>query len=215
MAAAIRDAITAAGGQLTAASRKTAARTAGYLDAKAPYLDYPKALTAGWPISSGVIEGTCRHLVKDRDITGARWGVATAEALLKLRALHQQRLRRLLDLPPRTRTRTQSPGPLRPHHLTLTPKELHPFRPGWPLFGRTATLNVAAYCALVSTVSAGQQRNGQVAGARHSLRISGSAGRVAESSRDRPPGQQLRDGNADITTAETVEFSTVAMPVSQ
>ena len=36
-----------------------------------------------------VIEGTCRHLVKDRmDITGARWGVATAEAILKLRALH-------------------------------------------------------------------------------------------------------------------------------
>jgi hypothetical protein len=89
VAAAIRDAITAACPQLTAAKRKAAAKTAGYLDAKAPYLDYPAALAAGWPISSGVIEGTCRHLVKDRmDITGARWGVATAEAVLKLRALH-------------------------------------------------------------------------------------------------------------------------------
>jgi len=49
----------------------------------------------------------------------------------------------------------------------------------------------------------------------HSLRISGSAGRVAESSRDRPPGQQLGDGHADITTAETAEFTPMAMPVSQ
>ena len=86
-AAALRTA--AASPQLTAAKRRTAARTAGYLEAKAPWLDYPAALAAGWPISSGVIEGTCRHLVKDRmDITGARWGVDTAEAVLKLRALH-------------------------------------------------------------------------------------------------------------------------------
>ena len=60
-----------------------------YLQAKQPYLNYPKALAAGWPVASGVIEGACRHLVKDRmDITGARWGVQTAEAILKLRALH-------------------------------------------------------------------------------------------------------------------------------
>ena len=31
---------------------------------------------------------------------------------------------------------------------------------------RTTTLNVAAYCALVSSISAGQQWNGQVAAAR-------------------------------------------------
>ncbi len=70
------------------AKRTTAAETAAYLDAKAPWLDYPTALAAGWPISTGVIEGACRHLVKDRmDITGARWGIDTAEAVLKLRAL--------------------------------------------------------------------------------------------------------------------------------
>jgi hypothetical protein len=87
-AAAIRGQAAATAG-LSAASRKAAAAAAGYLDAKAGYLDYPTALAAGWPISSGVIEGTCRHLVKDRmDITGARWGVQTAEAILKLRALH-------------------------------------------------------------------------------------------------------------------------------
>jgi hypothetical protein len=89
VAAAIRDAITAAGPRLTPAQRNQASTAAGYLDAKAPYLNYPKALAAGWPISSGVIEGTCRHLVKDRmAITGARWGLDTAEAILKLCALH-------------------------------------------------------------------------------------------------------------------------------
>jgi hypothetical protein len=84
VAAALRDA--AAG--LGKTRRATAARTAGYLEAKAPHLDYPQALAAGWPIATGVIEGACRHLVKDRmDITGARWGVETAEAILQLRAL--------------------------------------------------------------------------------------------------------------------------------
>ena len=35
-----------------------------------------------------MIEGACRHFVKDRmDITGARWGLAGAEAILKLRAI--------------------------------------------------------------------------------------------------------------------------------
>jgi len=57
-------------------------------DQQAAYLDYPTALAAGWPIATGVIEGACRHLVKDRmDITGARWSVDGAEAVLKLRAL--------------------------------------------------------------------------------------------------------------------------------
>jgi hypothetical protein len=88
-AVAVAAALRADAAALPAARRKTAAKTAAYLDAKAPYLDYPTALAAGWPISTGVIEGACRHLVKDRmAITGARWGVDTAEAILKLRALH-------------------------------------------------------------------------------------------------------------------------------
>ena len=46
------------------------------------------ALERGWPIATGVIEGACRHIVKDRmDLTGARWGLHGAEAILKLRAL--------------------------------------------------------------------------------------------------------------------------------
>lgn len=88
VAANIRDTAAARAAQLTASQRKTAATAAAYLDAKAPYLDYPTALAAGWPISTGLIEGACRHIVKDRmDITGARWSVTTAEAVLKIRAL--------------------------------------------------------------------------------------------------------------------------------
>jgi hypothetical protein len=61
---------------------------AAYLTAKAPYLDYGTALASGWPIATGVIEGACRHLVADRmSITGARWGLEGAEAVLKLRAV--------------------------------------------------------------------------------------------------------------------------------
>lgn len=74
--------------QLPASRRANAERAANYLTNKATYLDYQTALTAGWPIATGVIEGACRHLVKDRmDITGARWGLDGAEAVLKLRAV--------------------------------------------------------------------------------------------------------------------------------
>jgi hypothetical protein len=37
---------------------------------------------------TGVIEGACRHLIGDRlDITGARWGLQGAGAILTLRAV--------------------------------------------------------------------------------------------------------------------------------
>jgi hypothetical protein len=69
-------------------NRKIAEEAATYLTRKAPYLDYPTALKHRWPIATGIIEGACRHIVKDRmDITGARWGLAGAEAILKLRAI--------------------------------------------------------------------------------------------------------------------------------
>ena len=74
--------------RLTKATRTKADACANYLVNKAPYLDYPTALAAGWPIATGIIEGTCRYLVADRmDITGARWSIDGAEAVLKLRAV--------------------------------------------------------------------------------------------------------------------------------
>ncbi|MFN2504125.1 MAG: ISKra4 family transposase [Acidimicrobiales bacterium] len=86
VAAGIRRRATTAG--LPTSRRKKADECAKYLTNKAAYLDYPTALAAGWPIATGVIEGTCRYLVADRmDITGARWSVDGAEAVLKLRAV--------------------------------------------------------------------------------------------------------------------------------
>lgn len=86
LAAAIRR--TATNRQLGKPARKRADDAARYLTNKAANLDYPTALAAGWPIATGVIEGACRHLVADRlDITGARWGLHGAEAVLQLRAL--------------------------------------------------------------------------------------------------------------------------------
>lgn len=68
--------------------REGAQDAARYLTRKRKYLDYPTALGAGWPISTGVIEGAVRYLVNDRmAITGARWGLEGAEAVLKLRTL--------------------------------------------------------------------------------------------------------------------------------
>jgi hypothetical protein len=68
--------------------RAGADEAARYLDNKKDYLGYAAALEKGWPIATGIIEGACRHLVKDRmDITGARWGLEGAEAVLRLRAL--------------------------------------------------------------------------------------------------------------------------------
>jgi hypothetical protein len=62
---------------------------ATYLLRSKPRLQYANALAAGFPIATGVIEGACRHLINDRlDITGARWGLQCAEAILKLRSIH-------------------------------------------------------------------------------------------------------------------------------
>ena len=61
---------------------------AGYLCKYRDLIRYAEALSKGLPIATGVIEGACRYLVRDRmDKTGARWTVAGAEAVLQLRAL--------------------------------------------------------------------------------------------------------------------------------
>ena len=73
---------------LDAVARKPVDTCAGYLLKHRTHLRYDDFLVRGLPIASGVIEGACRHLVKDRmDLTGARWSLAGAEAVLRLRAL--------------------------------------------------------------------------------------------------------------------------------
>ena len=68
--------------------RKPIDKCGNYLLNLRPRLRYHEYLKKGYPIATGVIEGACRHLVKDRmGITGARWGLEGAEAILKLRSL--------------------------------------------------------------------------------------------------------------------------------
>lgn len=74
--------------QLNETQRKAVDKCADYLIKYRFYLQYDCYCSNGWPIASGVIEGACRHLVKDRmDLTGARGGLKSAEAILKIRAL--------------------------------------------------------------------------------------------------------------------------------
>lgn len=74
--------------KIDAAKRAPIDKCASYLLNKAQFLRYDTYLKEGYPIATGVIEGACRHLIKDRmDITGARWSLAGAEAILKLRSL--------------------------------------------------------------------------------------------------------------------------------
>lgn len=86
VAAGIRRSATKHG--VSKSERKQVEDCARYLCKYADYLRYDEYIAAGYPIATGVIEGACRHLVKDRmDITGARWSLDGAEAVLRLRAL--------------------------------------------------------------------------------------------------------------------------------
>jgi hypothetical protein len=74
--------------RLTETQRAPVEQCAHYLSKYADFLHYDASLAAGFPIATGVIEGACRHLVKDRmEVTGARWSLAGAEAVLRLRSL--------------------------------------------------------------------------------------------------------------------------------
>ena len=73
---------------LSQETRAPVDKCADYLLKNKQRFDYATALANGWPIATGIIEGACRHLVKDRmDLTGARWSLDGAEAVLRLRSL--------------------------------------------------------------------------------------------------------------------------------
>jgi hypothetical protein len=74
---------------LTGEKRQRLQATITYYDNNREHMKYDEYLAAGYPIGSGVAEGACRHLVKDRlERTGMRWSLAGAQALLHLRALY-------------------------------------------------------------------------------------------------------------------------------
>lgn len=68
--------------------REAVDQCAKYFLDRTHLMRYDKWLAAGAPIATGVIEGGCKYLINDRlDLTGARWSLTGAEAILRLRAL--------------------------------------------------------------------------------------------------------------------------------
>ena len=60
-----------------------------YLRKNLARMRYDEYLAAGYPIASGVIEGACRYVVKDRmERAGMRWTLEGAQAMLALRTTH-------------------------------------------------------------------------------------------------------------------------------
>ena len=73
---------------LDRATRRKVETVCGYFDKHQERMRYHEYLAAGYPIASGVIEGACRHVVKDRlERTGMHWTVDGAQAMLKLRCV--------------------------------------------------------------------------------------------------------------------------------
>ena len=74
---------------LTGEKRRTLAKVVGYLENNRQHMRYDEYLREGYPIGSGVIEGACRHVIKDRmERAGMKWTLAGASALLRLRVVH-------------------------------------------------------------------------------------------------------------------------------
>lgn len=73
---------------------KVVRETITYFENNRQYMQYDDYLAAGYPIGTGVAEGACRHLVKDRmELSGMRWEIEGAQAILFLRAFHLNSLR--------------------------------------------------------------------------------------------------------------------------
>jgi hypothetical protein len=74
--------------ELPAATRTRLAQIHDYFDRHRDRIHYDRYLAAGYPIASGVIEGACRHVVKDRmERAGMHWTLPGAQALLNLRCV--------------------------------------------------------------------------------------------------------------------------------
>jgi hypothetical protein len=93
---------------LGAAKRKALSRICGYFNKHRARMRYHEYLRQGYPIASGVIEGACRHLIKDRmERAGMHWTMSGAQAMLDLRSVwiggywkefQQQRIERDTEL---------------------------------------------------------------------------------------------------------------------
>ena len=113
VASSMRRAATVAG--LSPEARKPVDTCAGYLRKYGPYLQYDRYLAAGYPIATGVVEGACRHLARDRMeadrrplASSRRRGGPEAAG-----ATSEPRLRRVLGLPRGARVRAEPRPALR------------------------------------------------------------------------------------------------------
>jgi hypothetical protein len=75
--------------QLTGGRKKTITQVCGYFKKNQERMRYDEYLAQGYPIASGVIEGACRHLVKDRmERAGMHWTPTGAQAMLDVRSVY-------------------------------------------------------------------------------------------------------------------------------
>lgn len=64
-----------------------------YLDNGKEYMRYDIYLKAGYPVGSGVVEGACKNLVKDRmEQSGMHWTISGAEAILGTRSIQLNKM---------------------------------------------------------------------------------------------------------------------------
>ena len=76
-------------GKFSSSKRKTLNTVIGYLHRKKKFMRYDEYLAKGYPIGSGVVEGACGHVVKDRmEGSGMRWSVPGAQSMLDLRCVY-------------------------------------------------------------------------------------------------------------------------------
>jgi hypothetical protein len=74
---------------LGGAKRRTITAVCGYLQTNLERMRYDEYLQAGYPIATGVVEGACRHLVKDRmERAGMHWTIPGAQAMLDVRSIY-------------------------------------------------------------------------------------------------------------------------------
>jgi hypothetical protein len=74
---------------LTGAKKKSLRALCAFLEKNKHRMRYDEYLRLGCPVATGVIEGACRHVIKDRmERAGMRWKVPGAQAMLNLRTIH-------------------------------------------------------------------------------------------------------------------------------
>jgi hypothetical protein len=74
---------------VTGNKKKTLSKVCAYLENNRERMRYDEYLAKGYPIASGVIEGACRHLVKDRmERAGMHWTRVGAQAMLDVRSIY-------------------------------------------------------------------------------------------------------------------------------